>query len=248
MQRSTSGTRRSAPEIWASASLIRRSLKPDLHKTFGDALTVKIGGTYNYEASSSNPNANLAGDFEVKYRITPDGRIQVKAFRESDFDAVASKNDVRTGLGLFYTKDFDSFSKNCLKADAGSRHQTDLLLPFKRPESRESNLVIFIAERVPAIFTCTFLKQCQVFTRQSNGIFFPVITTFDIETKQLVDKLWAKYILLAKVTQQFLNVSIRKSKPVIISQFNNAHHFQDLDAYSPPGFVAEQICLLLQDG
>ena len=80
-------------------------------KLFGDALTVKIGGTYNYEASSSNPNANLAGDFEVEYRITPDGRIRVKAFRESDFDAVASKNDVRTGLGLFYTKDFDSFSE-----------------------------------------------------------------------------------------------------------------------------------------
>lgn len=80
-------------------------------KLFSDALTVKIGGTYNYETTSSNPNANLAGDFEVEYRITPDGRIRVKAFRESDFDAVASKNDTRTGLGLFYTKDFDSFSE-----------------------------------------------------------------------------------------------------------------------------------------
>ena len=78
-------------------------------KLFDDALTIKVGGTYSYETTGNNPNNNLAGDFEVEYKITPDGRIRVKAFRRSDFDAVASKNDTRTGLGLFYTKDFDSF-------------------------------------------------------------------------------------------------------------------------------------------
>ncbi len=80
-------------------------------KLFDDVLTIKVGGTYSYETTGNNPNNNLAGDFEVEYKITPDGRVRVKAFRRSDFDAVASKNDTRTGLGLFYTKDFDSFSE-----------------------------------------------------------------------------------------------------------------------------------------
>ncbi len=78
-------------------------------KLFDDALTIKVGGTYSYETAGSDADAGLTGDFEVEYRITPDGRVRVKAFRQSDFDAVASKNDTRTGLGLFYTKDFDSF-------------------------------------------------------------------------------------------------------------------------------------------
>jgi hypothetical protein len=80
-------------------------------KLFDDALTIKVGGTYSYETASGDPNAGIAGDFEVEYKIRPDGRVRVKAFRQSDFDAVASKNDTRTGLGLFYTKDFDTFSE-----------------------------------------------------------------------------------------------------------------------------------------
>ncbi|MBC8172796.1 MAG: translocation/assembly module TamB domain-containing protein, partial [Chitinophagales bacterium] len=82
-------------------------------RLLNDALTIKIGGTYNYTESSSATSSasNLAGDFEVEYNITPDGRIRVKAFRKSEYDVIGAKNDIKTGLGLFYTKDFNTLAE-----------------------------------------------------------------------------------------------------------------------------------------
>ena len=59
-----------------------------------------------------------------------------KLFRDIDFDAVRSKNDARAGLGLFYTKDFDSFSEpfepRRFAADSLGRSVATI---SKRPES-----------------------------------------------------------------------------------------------------------------
>lgn len=79
-------------------------------KLFDNALVVTIGGVYSYEnTSASNSSAGLAGDFEVEYKITADGRVRVKAFRRSEYNLISAKNDTRTGIGLIYSKDFDSF-------------------------------------------------------------------------------------------------------------------------------------------
>lgn len=79
-------------------------------KLFDDALVVTIGGVYSYEnTGASSSTAGLAGDFEVEYKITADGRVRVKAFRRSEYNLISAKNDTRTGVGLIYSKDFDSF-------------------------------------------------------------------------------------------------------------------------------------------
>ncbi|MEZ5014790.1 MAG: translocation/assembly module TamB domain-containing protein [Chitinophagales bacterium] len=80
-----------------------------LKREIANNLIVKVGTTY-YDYASANADGstnNLAGDFEVEYLITEDGRIRVKAFRTSEYDAIVAKNDVKTGVGLYYTKDFD---------------------------------------------------------------------------------------------------------------------------------------------
>jgi hypothetical protein len=80
-------------------------------KLFDDAVTIKIGGTYDYTQSSASSDAsNLAGDFEVEYNITPDGRVKVKAFRRTEYDILGVRNDL-TGMGLFYSKDFDTLNE-----------------------------------------------------------------------------------------------------------------------------------------
>lgn len=87
-------------------------------KLFDNALTVTIGGVYSYE--NSNPNTStgaLAGDFEVEYKITADGRIRVKAFRTSEYNVISAKNDVKTGIGLVYSKEFNSFSELFSKSE-----------------------------------------------------------------------------------------------------------------------------------
>lgn len=79
-------------------------------KLFNDKIVVRIGGTYDYTQATTSAS-NLAGDFELEYKITPDGRISVKVFRRSEFDEVGLENDTKTGLGLFYTKDFNNIQE-----------------------------------------------------------------------------------------------------------------------------------------
>lgn len=74
---------------------------------------IKVGGTYNDLGATTTAGSasNLAGDFEVEFIITEDGRVRVKAFRVSEYDAIIAKNDVKTGVGIYYTKDFNKFSE-----------------------------------------------------------------------------------------------------------------------------------------
>ena len=72
-----------------------------------------IGGNFDFgnsRASEANPiNKNVAGDFEVEYSLTPDGRVKVKAFSTSEIDIFEEGYRYKNGVGIFYKKEFDSF-------------------------------------------------------------------------------------------------------------------------------------------
>lgn len=83
-----------------------------VQQEINDNLVIKVGTTYyDFASGGTGAASNIAGDFEVEYLITPDGRVRVKAFRLSEYDALIARNDVRTGVGLYYTKDFDSLKE-----------------------------------------------------------------------------------------------------------------------------------------
>lgn len=84
----------------------------NIQQEINDNLIIKVGTTYyDFASGAQGAASNLAGDFEVEYLITPDGRVRVKAFRLSEYDAIIAKNDVKTGVGIYYTKDFDQFKE-----------------------------------------------------------------------------------------------------------------------------------------
>ncbi len=89
-----------------------KQIEINVEQQITDDVIVKVGTTYYDFASGAEGSASsLAGDFEVEYLITPDGRVRVKAFRLSEYDAIIAKNDVKTGVGIYYTKDFDKFKE-----------------------------------------------------------------------------------------------------------------------------------------
>ena len=93
-------------------SLSRNELNLELSKKLG-RFSVNVGGNFDFGNTNSSVTTanNLAGDFEVEYSISEDGKFRVKGFRKSDYDIFENANKSKTGLGLFFRKDFDTTSE-----------------------------------------------------------------------------------------------------------------------------------------
>jgi hypothetical protein len=108
----------------------RRELQLALTKSFfNNRVEVDLGGNFDFGDANGNtntstntqpdpndPNAtsntkianNIAGDFEIRYNITGDGRIKLKVFRKGQYDVFQERNRNQTGIGIAYRKEFDS--------------------------------------------------------------------------------------------------------------------------------------------
>jgi hypothetical protein len=80
---------------------------------FNERLTVNssVGVPLNQQSG----NANIAGDFEVEYSLTQDGRLRARAFNravDNSFGLSLGQQQIyQQGIGLRYRVDFDRFSK-----------------------------------------------------------------------------------------------------------------------------------------
>ena len=95
----------------------RRELQLALSKSFlNNRIYVDIGGNFDFSGTSSqgvtNNNQrgnNIAGDFEIQYALTPDGRYKLKAFSRGEYDVFTERNRNRTGIGIQYKKEFSDW-------------------------------------------------------------------------------------------------------------------------------------------
>jgi len=73
---------------------------------------VSIDG--NVGVANDNQNStNIVGDFNIEYKVSPDGRFRVKAFNKTNNNSLISvSNSLYTqGVGVFYRREFDSISE-----------------------------------------------------------------------------------------------------------------------------------------
>ena len=77
---------------------------------YDDRIYVNFGGSFGLgETDPTDPAAGtVAGDFEIQYAITADGRVKVSAFQRTDYDVLQQRNIGKTGVGIFYSQEFDS--------------------------------------------------------------------------------------------------------------------------------------------
>lgn len=94
----------------------RRELQLALSKSFlNNRIYVDIGGNFDFsgntgDAAVTNPRGNnIAGDFEIQYALTPDGRYKLKAFSRGEYDVFTERNRNRTGVGVQYKKEFSNW-------------------------------------------------------------------------------------------------------------------------------------------
>jgi hypothetical protein len=75
-----------------------------------DRMTINVNG--NYDVRQTNANANqLVGDVEVEYKISPSGKLRVKAFTRANDHLLYEYAPYTQGVGLFYREEFNSFAE-----------------------------------------------------------------------------------------------------------------------------------------
>lgn len=147
----------------------RRELQLALTKSFfNNRVEVDVGGNFDFGDANGNtststqpdpndPNAtdnskianNIAGDFEIRYNITGDGRIKLKVFRKGQYDVFQERNRNRTGIGIAYRKEFDSV-KEIVQGFKNKRKNRQRKREEKKKKQEEEKLPAKPEEEVPA--------------------------------------------------------------------------------------------------
>lgn len=70
----------------------------------------------NIDMSGTNPSSqktsSIVGDINIEYKLTPDGRIRVKAFnRSNDLSLFSGYAPYTQGVGIFYRKEFNNLEE-----------------------------------------------------------------------------------------------------------------------------------------
>lgn len=89
----------------------RNELELEFNKKIG-RVTIYVGG--NIDLGGSTPSNSTrtqygSGDFAIEYNLTKDGRFRIKAFNESDYNILYEDYLNKQGVGIYWTKEFDTF-------------------------------------------------------------------------------------------------------------------------------------------
>jgi len=79
---------------------------------FNNRASVQVGSNIGIDGNKTQTNGqNITGDIVMEYKITEDGRYRFKAFRENNYEGVIDGLIYRTGIGINFTRNFDSIQQ-----------------------------------------------------------------------------------------------------------------------------------------
>jgi translocation and assembly module TamB len=103
---------------------------------FGDRVKVTVGSDYQLSGASLGPNAsNFAGNVNIDYTLTPDGKYMVKVYSMNQYNTVVEGQVVQTGVSFIVTVDFDTFNQ-LFKKKESTKEKTD---PGQKAEPAKTN-------------------------------------------------------------------------------------------------------------
>ncbi len=76
---------------------------------FNDRLEVRLGGDFVTGATTVSETDYLAGDVTFSYKITPDGKLKIRAYNQNAQTIEGRRN--KTGVGLTYRREYNTFDE-----------------------------------------------------------------------------------------------------------------------------------------
>lgn len=76
-----------------------------------DRVVVQVGGNVELEGERARQNqaSDIAGNVNIEYKLTPNGRYRLKGFRRIEYEDPMEGELTNTGIGFSYNRDFRRF-------------------------------------------------------------------------------------------------------------------------------------------
>ena len=105
-------------------------------KLLNDRLTVTVGSSFGLEGpkTQSSNNTNIAGNVNIEYALSADGRYRLRAYRRNQNDAVVQGQIIETGVGFALVIDYNKFREILQKRSKRNRTNTE-----DKPKNEKSN-------------------------------------------------------------------------------------------------------------
>jgi len=90
----------------------RTDLNVGISKTLlNDRLKVSVGSNFGLEGTErqNEEMTNIAGDIQVEYLLSKDGRYMLKAYRKNEYQVALQGQIIETGVGFVITLDYTEF-------------------------------------------------------------------------------------------------------------------------------------------
>lgn len=90
----------------------RTDLNVNVSKTLlNDRLKVSVGSNFGLEGTErqNEEMTNIAGDLQVEYLLSKDGRYMLKAYRKNEYQVALQGQIIETGVGFVITLDYNEF-------------------------------------------------------------------------------------------------------------------------------------------
>lgn len=91
---------------------VRTDLNVDLSKRFfDDRLKLSVGSNFGLEGNEreNEQMTNIAGNFEIEYLVSRDGRYLLRAYRKDEYQVALQGQIIETGVGFVITLDYNKF-------------------------------------------------------------------------------------------------------------------------------------------
>ena len=77
---------------------------------FSDRIRVSVGSDFQLEQTDPGQSAsNIAGDANLDYKLSQDGRYMIRVFRKNQYESVVEAQVIESGLSFILTFDYDQF-------------------------------------------------------------------------------------------------------------------------------------------
>ncbi|MCC9043167.1 translocation/assembly module TamB [Myroides sp. M-43] len=82
-------------------------------RLFSDRLKVTVGSSFEVEgnARENEQAANIAGDIELEYALSQDGRYLLRVYRKNTYEVALQGQIVETGVGFIITMSYERFKE-----------------------------------------------------------------------------------------------------------------------------------------